>query len=183
MGCNASYHKAQKELYCLRELQTQADESQQTLADVKKAAQEKMAKVQADHFAEIKELHDKIARMVEATSEEQRRVEEEHTRALFELQEHHTEELRKVQVEHHNHMSQELVRHMEEVRRLQAEYHAQLKNMGVDMRKTALSVAEASKWCVFSEKGTKEVIYSTKDRGERPGAFEDPDSIKKQSSL
>mmetsp|Transcript_49472 Transcript_49472/g.105758 ORF Transcript_49472/g.105758 Transcript_49472/m.105758 type:complete len:172 (+) Transcript_49472:104-619(+) len=147
MGCNSSaYVQAQKDLHALKQLQILNRETRKELGEMKAQQSFKITKMQEDQFAEIKELHVRIATMVEATSEERRKLEEKHTEELTQMQEQHTGEVRRLQQQHTQHMSAELKRHMEEVRRLQGEYYGQLKSMGGDMRTTAVSIANARHW-------------------------------------
>mmetsp|Transcript_116370 Transcript_116370/g.290597 ORF Transcript_116370/g.290597 Transcript_116370/m.290597 type:complete len:177 (-) Transcript_116370:73-603(-) len=125
---------AQKELHALRELQSAQKAAQDEMARVKLTHTERVAKMTEEHQAEVRELNTRISKMIQATSEENRKLQEAHMDEMRQMHERHTKEVRRIQEDHHSHMSQELLRHVEEVRKLQVEYRNQLKNLGVDMR-------------------------------------------------
>merc|ERR1719229_1353817 len=125
---------AQKELHALRELQQAQKAANDEMTKAKVQHAERVAKLQEEHQLEVRELHARISRMIEATSEENRRIQEAHMDEMRQMHERHTKEVRRIQEDHHSHMQQELLRHVEEVRKMQVEYRNQLKGLGVDMR-------------------------------------------------
>jgi len=121
-----------------------AKQQMEHLAKVKQGHADKVAKQQMEHQAEVRELHSKISKMVEESSNENRKIQEAHMDEMRLVHERHTKEVRKIQEQQHSQMQQELGRHVEEVRRLQAEYKNQLKVLGLDS--TRFPMVQRS-WC------------------------------------
>jgi len=138
MGCTSS-----RELHTLR---AQKD-SQAQIDRIKQEAGEKLKATQADHSAEVKDLNERITRMVEA-----------HTTEVREIHEQYTEQIRRMQKDHHEHMKEELLRHVEDIKKLQIDYSHQLKN--VDVQMVLEAVRDRNRWCGSDLSKTKERVHT-----------------------
>lgn len=134
MGCVSAAITAPSELHAMKEVQASQIQAAKDIATCKAGHSDLVNKMRTQQYQEIKELNERIAKMIESKSEAHSKMLQDHMSEKRTLQERHSEEIRRLQDKHHCHMKDELMRHIDDVRRLQTEYRGQLKAVGVDMR-------------------------------------------------